>query len=149
MRDAGAPAGELALAVGVDANFGERGGRSVAVLLRYLDIVVVAIVAVPAIALGAPTFGYLVGAGGWILQRAVQLGDNRVIDRISEPSTRATARLFEAFGRIFLLAAAIIIAGSVGGRADGLTAALVIFGAYSITFAGRLAAGPPNRSTGP
>jgi hypothetical protein len=36
-----------------------------------------------------------------------------------------------------------VIAGVAGGRADGLTAALVIFGAYSIAFAIRLISGPP------
>ena len=40
-------------------------------------------------------------------------------------------RLFESFGRIWLLAGAIIIAGVAGGRKDGLTAAIVIVGAYS------------------
>ncbi len=54
--------------------------------------------------------------------------------------------LFEAFGRIWLLAGAIVLAGVVGGRADGLTAALVIFGAYSIAFAMRVVEGRPGGS---
>jgi succinate-acetate transporter protein len=52
--------------------------------------------------------------------------------------------LVEAFGRIWLLAGAIVIAGAVGDRADGLTAALMIFGAYSVAFAMRLVEGRPS-----
>ena len=114
--------------------------RSMAVL-RYLDVVVVAIVAVPAIALGAPALGYLVGAAGWILQRIIAATDRRWIRKL-DGRTQLGVNLFEAFGRIWLLAAAIVIAGVVT-RADGLTAALVIFGAYSVAFVIRVISGPP------
>jgi hypothetical protein len=112
-------------------------------VLRYLDVVLVAILAAPAIALGAPAFGYLVGAAGWILTRLIQAGDRRLMSKMTEPHKRLRVALFEPFARIWLLAGAIVIAGAVGGRADGLTAAIVIFSAYSIAFAARLASGPP------
>lgn len=111
--------------------------------LKYLDVVVVLIAAVPAIALGAPVFGYVVGGGGWILQRVVQEVDRRWAARIRQATTQLGVHLFEAFGRIWLLAAAIIVAGVAGGRADGLTAAIVIFGAYSVGLGIRLLSGPP------
>jgi hypothetical protein len=111
--------------------------------LKYLDVVVVLVAAAPAIALGAPTFGYIVGAGGWILQRAVQVVDRQWAARLREATTQLGVHLFEAFGRIWLLAGAIILAGVAGGRADGLTAAIVIFGAYSVAFGVRLISGPP------
>lgn len=114
-------------------------------LARYLDVAVVAIAAAPAIALGAPALGYALGAGGWILNRLVQLGDRALMTRFKEPRAQLTANLFEAFGRIWLLAAAIIIAGVAGKRSDGLTAALVIFGAYSVAFVIRVVSGPPQR----
>ena len=41
------------------------------------------------------------------------------------------------------MAGAIVLAGVVGGRADGLTAAVVLFGAYSIAFMIRILSGPP------
>ncbi len=61
--------------------------------LRYIDLVVVAIAAVPALALGAPTLGYLVGAGAWILQRALQLNEYRLDGRYrgSAPGGRLPA----------------------------------------------------------
>ncbi|HWF33853.1 MAG TPA: hypothetical protein VG295_00725 [Solirubrobacteraceae bacterium] len=117
------------------------------VVPRYLDVVLVAIVAIPAIALGVPTFGYLVGAGAWILQRLIAITDRRLLDRATEDTTSVRKQLgfnlFEPFMRIWLLAGAIVLAGVAGHRADGLTAAIVIFAAYSIALAVRLMSGPP------
>jgi hypothetical protein len=129
------------LAVGVGAASEE---FSMAVLLRYLDVVLVAIGAIPALALGAPAVGYAVGAGAWILQRIIHETDRRWISKVTEPRKQLGFNLFEAFGRIWLLAGGIVIAGLVE-RADGLTAALVILGAYSIALMIRLVSGPPQR----
>jgi hypothetical protein len=112
-------------------------------LLDYLDVFVVVLATFPALALGAPVFGYCVGAGAWLAQRALAEVDKRWIRKASQPRTQLGLSLFESFGRIWLLAGAIIIAGVVGGRADGLTAALVIFGAYSVAFAVKLLSGRP------
>lgn len=112
-------------------------------ILRYLDVVAVVVGAIPALALGAPAFGYLIGAGAWILQRVIQANEYRLIGRLKTPRAQLGAHLGEAFGRIWLLAIAIIVAGVAGGRADGLTCAVVIFGAYSIAFVIRVFSGPP------
>jgi hypothetical protein len=119
------------------------------IALTYLDVVVVVIAAPVAIALGAPTLGCALGAGGWILQRLVHWADRRWTARLREPRKQLGANLFEAFGRIWLLAGAIIIAGAVGHRSDGLAAALIIFGAYSVAFVIRVVSGPPERSGPP
>ncbi len=113
------------------------------VTTAYLDVVAVVVAAVPALVLGAPALGYLVGAGGWILSRVAQVTDRHFTARVSDPVRRAGANLFEAFGRIWLLAGAIVIAALVGGHRDGLTAAVVILVAYSIVFVIRLMSGPP------
>jgi hypothetical protein len=110
-------------------------------LFLYFDVVVVLAAAAPAIALGAPPLGYAIGAGAWVLQRLVAVGDRRLIRNVPEPSRQLALNLAEAFGRIWLLAGAIIVAGVAGGRADGLTAALVIFGAYSVAFVIRIITG--------
>jgi hypothetical protein len=135
--DAHPPELSLAVAAKVDPE-----GRTVAAL-KFLDVVVVVVAAVPALVLGAPAFGYIVGGGAWLLQRAVQITDRRWAARIREPTTQVGVHVFEAFGRIWLLAGAIVVAGVVGGRADGLTAALVIFGAYSVSLGIRLLSGRP------
>jgi hypothetical protein len=118
-------------------------------ILRYFDIVLVVLAAVPALALGAPVFGYAIGAGAWIVQRIVAQLDRRWVGRATAPRTQLGFNLFEAFGRIWLLAGAIVIAGVAGGRADGLTAALVIFCAYSVAFVIRVFSGPPASHTAP
>jgi hypothetical protein len=110
-------------------------------ILEYLDLVAVVIAVPAALALGAPLFGCLVGAGGWVVQRILAGVDRRWLNRSAE--RRFGLPLFEAFGRIWLLAGAIVLAGAAGDRADGLTAALMIFGAYSVAFAMRLLDGRP------
>jgi hypothetical protein len=115
------------------------------IALTYLDVAVVAVATAVAIALGAPTFGCLMGAGGWILQRIVHYADRRWTARLREPRKQLGFNLFEAFGRIWLLGGAIIIAGAVGKRSDGLSAALLIFGAYTVAFVIRVISGPPDK----
>lgn len=125
----------------------ERGGLDRLPLgVRYLDLVLLVPATILGLLLGAPVFGFLVGLVAWIAQRMLAQADRRWIKRARAPRTQLGLNLFEAFGRIWLLAGAIVLAGVVGGRADGLTAALVIFGAYSIVFVLKVFAGPPNRT---
>jgi thiamine pyrophosphokinase len=112
-------------------------------VLKHFDVVAVLIAAIPALLLGAPALGYAIGGGAWILQRLIAAGERRFLVRVDDPRRYLGARLFASFGRIWLLAGAIVAAGVIGGRADGLTAAIVIFAAYSIAFAIRIASGPP------
>jgi hypothetical protein len=130
------------LAVEAHGAFHARG----VVVLRNLDVALVLIVMIPAIALGAPALGYVIGAGGWILQRVIAATDQRWLRRVSEPVKQLGANLGEAFARIWLLAGAIILASVVGSREDALTAALVIFGAYSVAFVIRLMTGASRAS---
>jgi hypothetical protein len=107
----------------------------------YLDVALVALAAPLALALGAPALGFLIGAGAWLCQRALAHADRSWIRRKHEPGSRLGLNFAEAFGRIWLLAGAIIVAGVVGDRADGLAAALTICAAYSVAFATRLRGG--------
>jgi hypothetical protein len=109
--------------------------RSVS-LLPFLDIVLVLVLAVPVLAAGAPVLGYTVGGAAWIVVRLVSLVIDRRLEDVADVHRRLA--LGVAFGmlRVTLLAAAIITVGLAGARADGLTAALVIFGAFSMFFAG-------------
>jgi hypothetical protein len=116
--------------------------RSPIELLRYLDVVLVAIATPVALALGAPTLGVAVGAAAWLAQRLLAQFDRRLIEG-TELRARFGVNLVESFGRIWLLAGAIVIAAVAGGRSDGLAASLMIFGAYSIAFALRLVDGRP------
>ncbi len=117
--------------------------RSPVELLRYLDVLLVAVATPVALILGAPALGCAIGAAAWLGQRLLALLDRRLIEGRTELQTRFGVTLVEAFGRIWLLAGAIVVAAVAGGRSDGLAASLMIFGAYSIAFAGRLVDGRP------
>ncbi|HEY1835145.1 MAG TPA: hypothetical protein VGG08_11970 [Solirubrobacteraceae bacterium] len=112
-------------------------------LARNFDVLVVLIAAAPAIALGAPAFGYVVGAVAWIAQSLLEHADKRWIARSDVLRSRFGVNLFEAFGRIWLLAGAIVLAGVAGGRPDGLTCAVIVFVCYSVAFAIRVVSGRP------
>ena len=112
-----------------------------AALLQNLDIVLVAVAWIPAIELGAPVLGVLLGCGGWILSRIVAVLNGRWIGRSTDPMKQLTLNLFEAFGRIWLLAGVIVAASVLGEREDGLTAAVIVFAAYSVAFVIKLVSG--------
>ncbi len=117
--------------------------RSPIELLRYLDVVLVVLAVPVALALGAPALGLLIAAGAWLVQRILAHTDRRLIAYAHARGAGLGVGLVEAFGRIWLLAGAIVLAGVVGGRADGLAAAVTIFAAYSVALAIRLVSGRP------
>ena len=80
-----------------------------------------------ALALGAPAFGLLIAVGR-VAGAARARAHRPALDRSArEPSeSQLGLDIAEAFGRIWLLAGAIVVAGVVGGRSDGLAAALTI-----------------------
>jgi hypothetical protein len=118
---------------------------SSSLLWGNLDLLVVVALVVPALSLGAPTLGLLLGAGGWVLSRLVGVFDRRLIAKAKDPVKQAAAHLAEAFGRIWLLAGVIVVSALAGERSDGLTCSVVIFAAYSVAFVVRLVSGPPAR----
>ncbi len=111
--------------------------------LHYSDVFFVVLGAAIALVLGAPSLGVLVGGAGWLLQRFIQIADRRFTRRLRDPRTQVGVHVTEAFGRIWLLAGAIVVAGVAGHRQDGLAAAVLIFAAYSVGFAVRIVSGPP------
>jgi hypothetical protein len=112
-------------------------------VLQYLDVAFVVIGAIIALVLGAPSVGVIIGGAGWLLQRSLQVIDRRATARIEDSFRRAGIRSAEAFGRIWLLAGAIVVAAVAGGHKDGLAAAILVLVAYSIGFVLRIISGPP------
>jgi hypothetical protein len=115
------------------------------VVLRFLDVAVVLIGLVPALVLGAPVLGLLMGVGGWVVQRVIAEVDRRWTRKVTKPVRQLGVSLFEGFARIWLLAGVIVIAAVIGGRRDGLTASLVILAAYTVAFGVKVLTGPPRR----
>lgn len=103
--------------------------------LLYIDVALVLILAAPVLSAGAPVLGYTVGGAAWILARLVSIVVDRRIAQV--PDLRRMLGIGVAYKmlRVWFLAIAIIVAGVVGARTDGLTAALVVFGGFSVHFA--------------
>ena len=105
-------------------------------LLPWLDLVVVPLAAVVALALGAPTLGVVVGAVAWIIARLTSVVVERKLEDVDDLRRRLALAVTYKMARVWVLAMAIIAVGVLGSREDGLAAALVIFGAFSLYFAG-------------
>lgn len=119
-----------ALSISASATF-ERGSVS---LTSYLDIVLVLVAAVCAIALGAPSLGVAVGAVAWIVVRGASLVADRRIADVDDPRRQLGLGVALRMLRVWLLACAIIAVGLTSGRADALATALMVFGAFSFHF---------------
>ena len=100
-------------------------------LLAYLDVVVLVVAAPIMVLIGVPAVGYLVGAGAWIVLRAVGVLIERVVPSLGDPRREVTLRLAYLLGRLFLLAIAVIVVRNGSGRDAGLTALLVIVFAFT------------------
>ena len=112
------------------ANDTERGS----VALLYLDIVLVLIAAVVLVAVGAPTVGAIAGATAWVVLRFAQIAMDKQLVNVYDLRRRLGLGVAFSMLRVWLLASVIIACGLAVSRADGLTAALVIFGAFSVNF---------------
>jgi hypothetical protein len=100
-------------------------------VLAYLDVVVLVLAAPIMLLIGVPAVGYLVGAGAWIVLRAVGVAVERASAAAGDPRREASLRLAYLLGRLFLLAIAVILVRNGSGRDAGLTALLVIVFAFT------------------
>ena len=103
-----------------------------AALLAYLDVVMLVVAAPIMLLIGVPAVGYLVGAGAWIVLRAIGVGIERVVPSLRDPRGEVTLRLAYLLGRLFTLAIAVIVVRNAAGRDDGLTALIVIVFAFTM-----------------
>jgi hypothetical protein len=121
------------------------GSDSVGPLLRYFDVVVLVVAAPIMLLIGVPALGYAVGAGAWILLRAVGVAVDHLAETSPDMSRAVGLRLGFMLGRLFLLALAVILARKAGTKGDGLTALVVIVLAYT-TYLALSAVTRPRRS---
>jgi hypothetical protein len=104
-------------------------------LLRYLDVVLV-VAALPFVALaGLPLLGYGVGAVAWILQRAAGVALERQAAKTTEIRRQIGLNLGGTLARAWIVGGAILAVGLAGEREDGLTAAVLVFVAFTVYFA--------------
>lgn len=84
------------------------------------------------ILIGVPATGYGIGAGAWIILRAVAVLVERQAQAMSVQQGIGL-RLGFLLSRLFLLAIAVILVRKADGRDSGLTALLVIVFAYTLS----------------
>ncbi len=104
-------------------------------LLRFLDVVLV-IAALPFVAFaGLPLLGYGVGAAAWILQRAAGVALERQAAKTTEIRRQVFLNLAGTLARAWIVGGAILAVGLAAEREDGLTAAVLVFVAFTVYFA--------------
>jgi hypothetical protein len=101
-------------------------------VIRYLDLVLLALALPVFLAAGLPMLGYAAGAGAWLVQRAIQIALNRKAAASDDPRTVVGITAGSMIGRAWLVALTIFAAGLTDEDA-GLAAAvlvIVLFTAY-------------------
>lgn len=104
------------------------------VALLYLDVVLVLIAVPLALVAGAPALGLTVGALAWIVGRGVSAIVEKRIAAMEDFRRQIGFGVVSSLLRVWLLACTIIALGLAASREDALTAALVIFGAFTVYF---------------
>ncbi len=112
-------------------------------LLGYLDVVLVVLAAPIMLLIGVSAVGYALGAGAWVILRAVGVAVERVAAG-RDARSQVSLRLGYMLGRLFLLALAVIVARSSGGQHGGLAALVVVVAAFTV----QLAVSAANRPRG-
>jgi hypothetical protein len=100
--------------------------------LRYLDVCLVLATAPFVLAGGMPVLGYGIGAGAWILTRAGVAVAHGQARRASDSRVKAGLHVAGMMGRVWLVAAAIILARYAGGKSDGIMAAALLLAAFTV-----------------
>ena len=110
--------------------------------VRYVDVVIIVMLAPIVLLMGAPVLGYSVAAVVWAAQRVAGAAIERRALAAEDPRRQIGVTLASSLGRVWLLALTILAVGLLGEKKDGLTAALVIFAAFTIYFGSSLVTRP-------
>jgi hypothetical protein len=105
---------------------------SVPLPLRYFDCVLVLAFVPFGLLADLPTAGLLVGAAGWIIQRAIGFGIDHVAARHPDPRTATGLTFAGAMLRPLLLGITILAVGQLGEKKDGLMAAVLVLVAFTV-----------------
>ena len=104
-------------------------------LLRYFDVVLVALAAPIMLLIGVPASGYLIGAVAWIGLRAIGEGVERYTASTANAGRQIGTRLGYMLARLFALAIVVILVRKSDGQNAGLAALAVVVVAFTIQLA--------------
>jgi hypothetical protein len=102
-------------------------------VLRWLDMVVLAL-ALPVFVVGGfPLAGYATGAGIWVVQRALQTVVQRRAEASDDPRTVVGLTAGSMLVRGWLVALTILLVG-LGDNSAGLAAAVLVIALFTVYF---------------
>ena len=104
-------------------------------ILRYFDVALVVAAAPILLLIGVPGKGYGIGAGAWLVLRALGVAVERAANASKEMRTQVSLRLGYMLGRLFALALAVVLARRTGSQDDGLAALGVVVVAFTVQLA--------------
>jgi hypothetical protein len=104
-------------------------------ILRYFDVALVLVAAPILLLIGVPAKGYAIGAGAWLVLRAVGIAVDRAASGTEDARTQIGLRLGYMLGRLFALALAVVVARKTGSQDDGLAALGLIAVAFTVELA--------------
>ncbi|HLM25778.1 MAG TPA: hypothetical protein VK304_02290 [Thermoleophilaceae bacterium] len=114
-------------------------------VLRYLDLVLLA-VALPVFVLaGLPLAGYAAAAVAWLLQRAIQHQAEKRARASDDPRTVAGLLAGSMLVRGWLVALAVFGVGMAADREDGLAAAVLAISLFTAYFSATMMTRPFER----
>jgi hypothetical protein len=103
-------------------------------LLRYIDMVVLALALPVFLLAGFPIAGYLVGGGAWIVQRVIQVVLQRRAAASEDPRTVVGIAAASMIARGWFCAIAIFLVGILDSNDAGLAAALLVIALFTVYF---------------
>jgi len=127
----------------------ERRGAGASAILRYLDLVLLALALPVFVAADWPLLGYAVAAGAWVAQRLVlAYADKRAARSLAAGDRRDAFKTtaVSTMGRVWLVSVAVLLVGLLAEREDGLAAALLVTALFTTYL---ISAGLAGRDAGP
>jgi hypothetical protein len=131
---------EAAPAAGAEA---PTSGARPGVLLRYADLVVLALALPVFVVAGWPLVGYAAAAGAWLAQHVILFyADRASVAALRRRDRRRALGIVGAatLGRLWLVTLSILLVGLLGEREDGLAAAVLTLVLVTVHLGGVAAA---------
>lgn len=111
-------------------------------LLRYLDLLVLALALPLFLLTGLPLLGYAVAAAAWLVQRGINALATRRAHASEDPRTVVGLLAGSMIARGYLVAGSIFAVGLAGAREDGLAAAVLSITLFTIYFSAQMVVRP-------
>lgn len=110
-------------------------------VLRYLDLVVLALALPIFVAAGLPLLGWVGAAGGWLLQRLIQYFIEKRARESDDPRTVAGLLTGSMIARGWIVAGSIFVVG-LTEREAGLAAAILAITLFTFYFTSQMLTRP-------